>query len=44
MTTVAKKDLGLALAPIRTKLSLLQWMVTATFAGVGVVLAKLFFG
>jgi len=41
---VTRKDLDLAMAPIHTKLSLLQWMVTATFAGVGVVLAKLFFG
>jgi len=32
------------MALIHTKLSRLQWMVTATFAGVGVVLAKLFFG
>jgi len=41
---VTRKDLDLALSPIHTKLALLQWMMTATFAGVGVVLTKLFLG
>jgi len=41
---VTRKDLDLALAPVNHKLALLQWMVTATFAGVGVILAKLFLG
>jgi len=41
---VTQKDLGLALAPIHSKLTLLQWMMAATFAGVGVVMGKLFLG
>jgi len=41
---VTRKDLDLALAPVHNKLGLLQWMTTATFAGVGVILARLFLG
>jgi len=41
---VARKDLELALAPVHTRLALLQWMITATLAGVGIILTKLFLG
>jgi len=41
---VTKKDLEIALAPIHNRLSLLHWMVGASLAGIGVILAKLLWG
>jgi len=40
----SKRDVGELRMELKGDIRLLQWMVTATLAGVGIILTKLFFG